>query len=272
MRYVAPARDAVDPVVFSFAPLLDWREYHDWLCGLAWPSIDDLNARWASHAGERFVAQTRDLLEDGLHYEERIASRGLIATREDNWHDLFNAMIWLRYPALKRALNRQQVADVARFGPRERSRPQYAQTHFDEAGVVVIVRDPALLALWDAHDWHGLFWRHRAAWRDGSVGLEVFGHALLEHALTPGKLLVGKALVVLASDDASHADAVAHCAKAITAGRILRDPLELRPLPLSGIPGWHADNDSEAFHQSAACYQPLRDGRTYPAPLRFVDP
>jgi hypothetical protein len=50
-------------------------------------------------------------------------------------------------------------------------------------------------------------------------------------------------------------------------GHLLRDPLELRPLPLSGIPGWHAGNDSEAFHLTTECYQPLRQGRHYPAPL-----
>ena len=269
MRYLAPVREAIDPAVFGQAPLCDWRAYDAWLRGVAWPSIAELNARWSPDAGERFVAQTRELLEDGLHYEERIAQHGLIATREENWHDLFNAMIWLRYPALKRALNRQQVADIARFGPRQRSRPQYAQTHFDEAGVVVVLRDPALMACWDAHDWHGLFWRHRDAWRNATITVQVFGHALLEHALTPGKLLVGKALVVDASDAADASMAIAQCAEAIAAERLLRDPLELRPLPLSGLPGWHPDSDSETFHLAAACYQPLRDGRRYPAPLRL---
>ena len=268
MRYVAPARDAVEPSVFHFAPLTHWAEYQEWLCDSAWPSIDDLNARWPLAARERFVAQTRALLGDGLHYEQRIASSGQIATREENWHDLFNAIIWLRYPSLKRALNQQQVAGVAAFGPRERSRPQYAQTHFDEAGVIVIVRDLLLLDLWDAHDWHGLFWRHRDAWRDGRVSLLVFGHALLEHALTPGKLLVGKALVVQGDDYLSDDEAIDHCSRAIAAGQLLRDPLELRPLPLSGIPGWHSDNENEEFHRSAACYQPLRQGRHYPAPQR----
>ena len=266
MRYVAPAREAVDPVVFGLAPLRDWPEYVDWLHGPHWPSMDDLNLRWPPGAGERFVPQTRELLEDGLHYEARIAQLGLIATREKNWHDLFNAMIWLRYPSLKRALNQQQVADVVRFGPRERSRPQCAQTHFDEAGVVVILRDPTLLALWDAHDWHGLFWRRRDAWSNGSISAQVFGHALLEHALTPGKLLVGKALVVKVEGGASAEPAIAHCADAIATGRLLRDPQELRPLPLSGIPGWHADNGDEAFHVTTPCYQPLRSGRRYPAP------
>ena len=40
------------------------------------------------------------------------------------------------------------------------------------------------------------------------------------------------------------------CAAAIAAGTLLNDPLDLRPLPLSGIPGWHADNADEAFHRT----------------------
>jgi hypothetical protein len=269
MRYIAPAREAVDPTVFDSAPLSGWLEYGEWLRGPLWPSIDDLNARWPRDAAERFVAQTRELLGDGLHYEARIAHHGLIATREENWHDVFNTMIWLRYPALKRALNRQQVADIARLGPSQRSRAQCAQTHFDEAGIVVVLRDPAMLALWDAHDWHGLFWRHRSAWHEGAITVQLFGHALLEHALTPGKLLVGKALAVHALSEASDADAVAYCAEGIAAQRLLRDPQELRPLPLSGIPGWHPASDEEAFHHSAPCYQPLREGRRYPPLLQM---
>lgn len=267
MRYVAPAREAVDPTVFTLAPLSDWRNYAEWLQGSRWPSIEELNARWPAHISERFVAQTRELLEDGLHYEERIATNGLIATREANWHDLFNAMIWLRHPQLKRALNRQQMAEIAQVGRRERSRPQCAQTHFDEAGVIVVVKDPALIELWDRHDWYELFWRRREAWANGEIAVEVFGHALLEHALTSGKLLVGKALAVVAGQGVDSAQAVACCTDAIAEGRWLRDPLELRPLPLSGIPGWHADNEEESFHRHAACYQPLREGRRYPPPI-----
>src|SRR5215471_14644505 len=58
----------------------------------------------------RFVAQTDALLADGLHYEERIARDGKVATREGSTHDLFNALIWLSHPALKRAMNARQAA------------------------------------------------------------------------------------------------------------------------------------------------------------------
>lgn len=268
MRYRAPARDVVEAAVFAQPPLSLWQAHEPWLKEAAWPSVEQLNSAWPEAAHERFAAQTRELLDDGLHYEQRIAEHGLIATREANWHDLFNALVWLRYPGIKRALNAQQVAEIAVMGAKQRSRPQCALTHFDEAGVIVVVRDHALLAQWDAHDWHGLFWRQRSAWLDGRIEAAVFGHALLEHALTPGKLLVGKALAFMAAPGQVLDDAVAVCAEGIATGRLLRDPLELRPLPLSGIPGWHPDNAGEVFHHEADCYQPKRAGRHYPNPLR----
>lgn len=266
MRYVAPTRGSVDPLVFDRLPLAAWRDDAALLRGAAWPSIAALNDRWPDDAPQRFVAQTAPLLADGLHYEQRIADRGHIATREANWHDLFNALVWLRYPALKRALNQRQVSEVARVGTKHRSREQYALTHFDEGGVIVLLRDPALLPLWDAHDWYGLFWHHRQAWLDGTIQAELFGHALLEQALTPSQLLVGKALVFQSSRALDMAEILTHCAAMIAAEQLLHDPLELRPLPLAGLPGWNAANADEAFHRHTVCYQPKRAGRHYPSP------
>lgn len=267
MRYRAPPREAVDPVVFARQPLQAWREHAALLQANEWPSIAELNATLPLEAGLRFEPQTLALLADGLHYEQRIAEQGAIATREANWHDLLNALVWSRYPAIKRALNQRQVAEIARMGPKQRSRAQYAMTHFDEAGVVVTVRDPALLELWDAHDWHALFWVHRQAWLDGTIELEVFGHALLEHALSPDKLLVGKALVFVVPREAGPSPVSAACADAIASAQLLHDPLDLRPLPLAGLPGWRLDNGEETFHLTTACYQPRRADRRYPAPL-----
>ncbi|HWU75685.1 MAG TPA: DUF3025 domain-containing protein [Rhodanobacter sp.] len=263
MRYVAPARGSVDRSVFGRMPLAAWRDYAGLLEGEAWPSISQLNAHLPAQAAQHFVAQSPVLLADRLHYEQRIAEHGQIATREHNWHDLLNALIWLRYPDLKQALNRRQIAEIAHMGPRQRSRSQYALTQFDEGGVIVLLRDPALLALWDVHDWHGLFWRHRQAWLDGTIQLELFGHALLELALNPASLLVGKALV-FQSETASMDIVRSESARVIADGQWLNDPLELRPLPLAGLPGWREENADEAFHRTTACYQPKREGRGYP--------
>ncbi|MET0616237.1 MAG: DUF3025 domain-containing protein [Luteibacter sp.] len=262
MRYVAPSRESLERSVLASPPLSAWEEYAALLGDAEWPDTTILNALLPGDADLRFVTQDKALLDDGLHYEERIARRRAIATRPENWHDLFNALIWLRYPTLKRALNARQMEEIARMGPRERSRPQCALTHFDEAGMIVTLRDPAMLSAWNAHDWHALFWTHREAWSRGEATVEVFGHALLEHALTPDKLLVGKALVVM-----GQGDAVALCAEAIRAGAILNDPQELRPLPVSGVPGWHPQTGDEAFYTTAPCFQPLREGRTYPPAL-----
>jgi len=267
MRFVSPARDQIDPHVFQRQPLSAWHEFTPWLTGPTWPDVADLNDAVHDSTLPQFVAQTPALLADGLHYEQRIAERGQVATRPGNWHDLLNALVWRRFPALKKALNVRQVAEIAQVGPKRRTRAQCALTHFDEAGIGVAVRDPALLALWDAHDWHGLFWRERAAWQDGRIVATVFGHALLEHALTPEKYLCGKALVVQLPADAADESALAAAAVAIADRLVLNDPQELRPLPLSGIPGWHAGNDVEHFYRDAPCFQPLRVGRRYPAPL-----
>ena len=262
MRFVAPAREAVDPGVFARPPLSQWSEYADLLHG-DWPSVARLN-ECRSDESYRFVVQTPELLADGEHYEQRIFERGEIATRERNWHDLLNSLIWLRFPRIKAVLNARQVGEIAQAGPKRRTRAQCALTHFDEAGVVVALHDPELLTLWNAHDWHGLFWRERSAWMDGRIEAIVFGHALLEHALVPAQMLTGKALVVV-QKSGNVEEAADSVAAAIRAGRALSDPQELRPLPLSGIPGWHANNGNEDFYHTAACFRPLRAGRRYPA-------
>ena len=270
MRFLAPVRGAIDAAVFSQPPLSEWSEYNAWLRGERWPSVDELNARRPSGMQARFVVQTRELEAENLHYELRIAEREEISTREGNWHDLLNAMIWLRYPELKYALNRRQVVEIGVAGPKSRTRPQCALTHFDEAGVVVGIRNPRLLELWDAHDWHSLFWRERDAWCNGEVRFAVIGHALLEHALKPQQLIVGKAIAVLdESNDVATERIVERVARGICDSTLLLDPQELRPLPLSGIPGWHPANESEKFYGTADCFRPLRSGRRYPSPVRL---
>ncbi|WP_315387385.1 DUF3025 domain-containing protein [uncultured Stenotrophomonas sp.] len=259
-RFVAPARDEVDRGCFTYPLFAGVTAFHDLLAAEAWPTVVALDARLAL-SGKRLVPQDEALLADGLHYEQRIA-QGRIATRVENWHDLFNALVWARYPAIKQALNARQCERIQAHGPNVRDRAQAALTQFDETGVIVRVEDTALVSAWDRHDWRALFVDAEAAWQDGRIAVAaVIGHALMEQALLPGRLLVGKCVVVQGSDDAL---AVQQVAKAITRGDLLRDPLELRPLPLMGIPGWEVRQD-EAFYAQDAYFRPLRDGREYPS-------
>ena len=110
-----------------------------------------------------------------------------------------------------------------------------------------------------------LFAAQAARWHDGGIGVAaVIGHALMEQALVPGRRLVGRCVAVQGTDDAA---CVARVAGAIAAGEILGDPLQLRPLPLAGVPGWQPRQD-DAFYAEAGYFRPLREGRTYPGPLR----
>jgi len=235
-------------------------------------------------ARPRFRAQDAALLDDGLHYEARIAERGELATRERNPHDLFNALVWLRHPQLKHALNTRQVADIARVGPKQRTRGQCALTHFDEAGAIVWLADASLLPLWDTHDWPALFLDRSASWGE-SIAVTVFGHALVEHVWNGNDLPVAKALVAQLPDAAAirgiagegavvrrGGEAESAVAAAIAEARVLADPQELRPLPLAGIPGWHVRGAEPAFVGTAPCFRPLRPGRRYPAPLSLAAP
>lgn len=259
-RFVAPLREDVDVASFRHPLFEEYGDYLDLATAAPWPSIEELNARMPA-SGPRFVMQDAALLADGLHYEARLA-RGCIATRPENWHDLFNAMVWMRHPGLKRALNQQQCRHIARMGARERSPAQQALTQFDENGVIVQVRGTALLDLWDRHDWTGLFHSNAARWRSGDIAVvAVVGHALMEQMLVPGRLLVGKCVVV----PGGSLDPVARVAASISDGAILATPAALRPLPLAGIPGWHA-GQSEAFYAQTDYFRPLREGRVYPPP------
>ncbi len=284
MRLVVPSIESVDSSVFGQLPLLDWIGDQSMRVNRQrWPSIEELDAlrveamRIDGIVRPRISAQSADLLKDGLHYEERIR-RGQLATREDNWHDLLNALVWLRYPRIKQALNLAQCRDISRVGRRERTRSQCAMTHFDEAGAIVLCSDPKLIAMWDKHDWLGLFWRERAAW-DQRIAVQVFGHAILELALQPQRLLVAKCIVLMSDEEtvdrlrtdptSTRQQIDARIAKGIAEGAELGDPQDLRPLPLSGIPGWRTDAVDERFFSDAPCFRPVRSGRCYPAPSRL---
>ena len=261
-RFVAPAREALAAGVFDHPIFAAVARHRDLLDAAHWPALEALNKRLIE-PGLRFVAQDEGLLRDGLHYETRIHDHGCIATRERNWHDLFNALIWIQHAALKRALNLRQVADILRCGPQVRTRAQCALTHFDEAGAVVWLDDAALLEAWDAHDWRTWFGQQEA-FAQGRIRIHIFGHALLEHMLYPERLPTAKCLVLCGGDPA---DWCSTLAETIAAGKLLNDPQELRPLPLAGIPGWSAGQHAAEFFDGDA-FRPRRADRCYPMPWR----
>ncbi len=272
-RFRAPLRGQVDPRCWDSPIFAGLRHYGHWLRGEDWPALAEVNLALADQTHGvsglplRLVTQEAALLADGLHFEQRSFERGQIGMRSESWHDLFNALVWITQPRIKAAINARQAADVAAVGGQQRTRAQCALTHLDEAGAIVVLSEPAMLACWDAHDWAGLFLHHADAWRDARAGVAIIGHALLESALFPDRLHTAKCLVVAQPRPIDLPEAIQRIADEIADGRLLTDPQELRPLPLSGLPGWRPAGQGDDFIQNGACFRPLREGRIYPPPL-----
>ncbi len=108
-----------------FEPLrsLLWALHESDRCGL-----DELNALFASqHAKSSTVRELRFVAPDaaGLAYEQRIFGRGEVITRPGNWHDLFNALVWMRFPRTKRALAELHAAGLSAPGADGRRTPPF---------------------------------------------------------------------------------------------------------------------------------------------------
>ena len=97
-------------------------------------------------------------------YEPQIYLTGEIQTRFKNWHDLFNALVWLSFPRAKAMLNQLHFQELLREKQTkvvQRGALRDAATLFDESGVVVVTSDRNLAKLLIDHEWKALFWQQR---------------------------------------------------------------------------------------------------------------
>ena len=216
-------------------------------------ALNALAAMAASLGGAappRFVpART---LPRGEAYEAFVARTACVPVRDD-WHDAFNGLVWLRHPALKRALNAAHVAEIARhgIGPTRGARRD-ALTLLDENGALV-AGPPSLRRALRERDWIALFVTGRASWAQARV--EIVGHGLLRQlAAAPRKGLTAHAWLVPPGDfDAPRLPASLA-------------PAAWSPLPVLGVPGWWPDNVDAAFYADPAVFRPPRLGTPAAAP------
>ncbi len=243
---------------FAHPAFLPYRDLIETL-GLAHglPALDTLNAC----AAARDTRQARGLplvfvVPDGRlsarDYETRILETGEVPTRTDTWHDVLNALVWLRFPRFKAALNAAHGEALgAETGP-VRGRRRDALTVLDESGVWVASRDAALSRLLAARAWNALFVARRAQ-VEVDLRCIVVGHALLEKALAPYPAMTGKCLLV----DASAFEPDALEAAAIAALATVDTPKALPPLPIQGVPGWDPRNADPAYYADRDVFRPL---------------
>jgi hypothetical protein len=241
-----------------FAPLINALNFD------RWPDWDDLNSLLEIAEGEitnasgqpiRFVPQHRKPRVFEERFEQSAYLRGEVLVRPNNWHDLINALVWMRFPKTKAALNARHFTVLKRNNVQGRSSEGDALTIFDESGVIIISRDEDLVDRLSGHRWVDLFWRHREQFID-DVQVVLFGHGLLEKSMTPFVGMTGKAVVVSVPKESKCfaagfdqdidglAEILVSRTDLMTSGR------GFFSLPILGVPGWWAENERLDFYQN----------------------
>jgi hypothetical protein len=243
-------------------------------CG-HFPTLTDLNALRATfdtimlQSGKplRFVEQGLGKQAFEAQYEPRCYLSGEVQTRENNLHDLFNALVWLVFPHSKAAINARHyraLTEPASQQESQRGRVRDMATLFDESGVIVASADADLSGLLRDFKWKELFWSHRENVK-AALGFYIFGHGLHEKAMRPYIGMTGQGLVLQVeaaffswplSRRMKHLDE--RVAAYLNDPEKCRDTRELTPVPLLGIPGWSAENEQPGYYDNQQYFRPCR--------------
>ncbi|RFO95982.1 DUF3025 domain-containing protein [Rhodoferax lacus] len=201
-------------------------------------------------APKRFIPQAE--LPAGVAYEAHIFAAGCVPTR-DGLHDFFNGLAWLHFPQTKLRLNALQAAQIASSGIQPvRGPARDALTVFDENAALLQAPD----ALWNAlvaKDWPAVFVTLRPLWAQSHLIL--FGHALTEKLVAPRKPITAHVYRVHAPGRGL-ADIDAWLACELSADVLAAKPFA--HLPVLGVPGWWAANESPAFYDDPSVFRALR--------------
>jgi hypothetical protein len=273
MNQASRWKSALDADLPFWAP---YRELIGRLAGSGFPDSAALNALLrsgcCSGGGKALRFVRADEIPD-VEYERHIFETGEVSTRGNNWHDLFNALVWCRLPRLKAALNTLHCGqlDTEREGRRGALRD--ALTLLDESGVIVLGRDRAVLQALAERNWQSALRTHQDAW-ETDLSIVVCGHGLLEKFLRPYKSITAHALlchvelpVSESFEDHPLAATDTRLAQLLLHGALQTGPKNLSPLPLMGIPGWWPEGvQDQAFYDDAAVFRPPPEGLR-PAPI-----
>lgn len=222
--------------------------------------------RTASGHTLRFVDQSR--LPPGQAYEAFIYETGQVPTRaegEGAVHDLYNALMWLRWPLSKAALNALHVRalraesvdcrtsddSLDRVGSR-RGALRDRLTLFDESGLVWVCADESINEALRGFRWHELFVARRASLQT-ALTARVFGHAILQKLERPYKAITAHALILPLSRTESTMDLDVQLA-----GLLAQEWPGLCPLPVLGLPGWSPENQDPGFYADPKIFRPGR--------------
>lgn len=263
--YLTPAALAARPLYAPLAPLL--RASGDRL-----PTLAQLNRIVHLHApmlrsGQGTPVRFAPPGAGEQAYEHAIYADGDVATRADNWHDYFNALVWAAFPRSKAALNARHMREIARgdaAGRRARGAVRDALTQFDECGMLVVGTERAPLEALARHEWLGALW-HGGAQLMASCRFVLFGHATYDLLRQPFPGLCAKTIYLVVPEDFMRqpGDALIAAIDRWLADLLgddvaVRSPAAFASLPLLGIPGVVADNAVYDYYLDETQFRPLR--------------
>ncbi|UCH48244.1 MAG: DUF3025 domain-containing protein [Betaproteobacteria bacterium] len=241
----------------------------------AWPDVgalnalcDELSGRVVNSNGDVicFVPQTGKPISFEEGFEPRAFLKGEVMVRPENWHDLFNALVWMTFPRTKAVINARHYSLMQGQSYRQRSPAGDALTLFDEDGVVVLSSSKQLLELLREFQWKELFRAHRHAVKT-EMRFLLFGHAMYEKALNPFVGMTAKSIllhvpdVMLKRQGAAVNDAVdLRLADYVADASHLTHGKSLSPLPVLGVPGWWRQNETASFYDDVSYFRPGRGG------------
>ncbi len=238
------------------------------------PTLDELNALLFNReisvqggSGLRFVAPQAGRLAFEEQYEPRCYLSGEVQTRAENWHDLFNALVWLTFPKAKAAINARHyraLTDIDAEMSSQRGAVRDANTLLDESGVIVAYADEGLADLLRNFQWRELFWQRRDEVRS-STRFYIFGHGLYEKAMQPYVGMTGHGLLIRVEQgffglpiEQQLAYLDDKVAEYLADSQYCRCTHELSPVPLLGVPEWSVDNECSSYYDNTAYFRPGR--------------
>lgn len=250
-----------------------------WFNQLTWPGIDSYNQLWSQFHCSRQLSSGKNISfvqqeKLPIKYENYIYETGKIPSRENNWHDLFNFLIWMLMPNTKIALNAAHIQHAVKG---DRNPVQSVMAQFDETGVIVCAHRLDFLELLWTHQWRELFVKHRDILQQ-QLKIIIFGHGLLEKFLNPFLGITGKSLLIRTNEDIfdlPEAEFISQIdiklSRQINSENFLQLPGQLAPLPMLGVPGW-AKNQSSAFYGNVDYFRPCRNyALENPPPIFYCD-
>ncbi|MFT6834605.1 MAG: hypothetical protein ACJA0H_000636 [Francisellaceae bacterium] len=214
-----------------------------------WPTLIELSNILSSykiytHSLKKLIPCAQEVFDEEystLGYEDIIYEKGLIPTRENNWHDFFNILSWLTFPKSKSLLNDWQYSENQNKSGKNRTPLQNIITHFDECGMIILTDKPKLLELIYKHQWEEFFCQNKSL-LESNIKFLTIGHSVSERLLSPYIGLTTKCLMFVVESDelacpnnqlVSLADDL--CSKYLELNKNNLNTKSLQPFPMLGV-------------------------------------